>query len=747
MNVNKKIFGGLSVLMLLLIQFGSLSMPMYAYANSEHYEFLIIVHEDFIEPLRELAEWKTRTGMPTYVVSWQAYNRSYTGLWDAPERIKWGIKLMHENYGVKYVMLVGDSNMFPVRYTMTDRKANDSTVGGQRFGYGAYYAGDLYYADLYKQDGSFDDWDYNDNHLFGELHGEWFVNDPINWDRIDMVPDVAVGRLPAATRQEVENYVEKVIEYETNTRGETRASSTREWFKSALFIVPYTSDDDLDTIFKGAKENIASNYLTSVRGFQIIRLYDPRVSATTNGTPSEDLIKWWLTSGVGFVNFGGHGNRDQWEYVFFTWTVDSSTFYNTKLPIATSVGCGTAQFAVQPPYESYVDINDHSHRGINYGELWPTSLTLPQPASIQADIHDSFPEHMLCYHADKGAIAYYGCITGAQAWSKYLDEFFYQGYNETVKLGDMWTNAVTKYCDTSKTIGTTTLGSIGRGETAIKSNGDWFKVAGYHQPMKFLLFGDPSLRVGGLTNRPPSADTPSPDDITITEGTTYTFDAADYEFTDHEGTPLTYRWDFNGDGTWDTDWTSLSTTSHTYNDNIRCSVKAEASDGQYQSSVCTRRLTVLNVAPIPSVHTGLPFGTGTPPCYVVEEGKQVRFETYIDDPGSDTFTYSWVFGEGASPQTSTEKNPTVTLEGEPPAFLGQGTLKAYNITLTVRDDDGGIGNYRLTMQVVYLSLMDRLGGVLGITGITIIVISAVAGALIWRIRLRGRGGRERQRPP
>ena len=748
MNINKKIFLTLSVLTLLLIQLGSLSISKIVHANSEHYDFLIIAHENFIEPLRELAEWKTRTGMPTYVVSWQAYNRSYTWLWDAPERIKWGIKLMHEIHGVKYVMLVGDSDMFPVRYTMTDRKANDSTPGGQRFGYGAYYAGDLYYADLYKQDGSFDNWDYNGNHLYGELHGEWFTNDFINWDRINMIPDVAVGRLPAATRQEVENYVEKVIAYETNTRGETRIASSKEWFKSALFIIPYTSSDDLDTIFKGAKENIASNYLTSMRGFQIIRLYDPRVSSTTNGTPSEDLIKWWLTQGVGFVNFGGHGSRDQWESVFYTWTVDSSAFYNTKLPIVTSVGCGTAQFAVQPPYESYVDINGQTHSGINYGELWPTSLTLPQPASIQADIHDSFPEHMLCYHADKGAIAYYGCVTGAQAWSKYLDEFFYEGYNETVKLGDMWINAVTKYCDANKTIYRYSLGSIGRGETSVRSGGDWFLVAGYHQPIKFMLFGDPSLRVGGLANRPPSASTPTPEDITITEGTTYTFNVVDYGFTDHEGTPLTYRWDFNGDGTWDTSWISSPTTSHTYSDNIICNVKVQASDGEYQSGICSRRLTVLNVAPVPSVYTSLPFGTGTPPCYVVEAQKQVRFETYIDDPGSDTFTYSWVFGEGATPQTSSEKNPIVTFEGKPPAFIGQGTLKTYNITLTVTDDDGGIGTYRLTMQVVYPSLMDRLGGILGIAGITLVVISAtVVGTLVWRTRLGGRGGRERQRPP
>lgn len=748
MNVNKKIVVGFSILMLLLIQFSLMLSPHVVFGNSGGYDLLIVAHEDFLEPLRELADWKTRTGMPTALVSWQEYNR-YSGWgWDEPERIKWGIKLAHETYGVKYVMLVGDSDMFPVRYTMTDRVSNDSR-GENWLGYGAYYASDLYYADLYKQDGSFDNWDYNENHLYGELHGEWFTNDPINIDRIDMIPDVAVGRVPALTLQEVENYVNKVIDYERRTYGETNVGTTREWFKSALFVIPYTPDDDLDEIFMNAKENIATDSLTTARGFQITKLYDPAISGAasiTDGTPTEDLIKWWLNHGVGFVNFGGHGNRDVWDAVFYTWSIDSYTLHNSKLPIALSVGCGTAQFAVQPPYETYVDAHGGTHAGINNGELWPTPPTLPQPASLQTDIHDSFPEFMLVRHPYKGAIAYVGCVTGAQAWSKYLDEFFFQVYEEGVKLGDMWTNMVTEYCDASKTISGYSLGPIGRGESTKKSGGDWFKVAGYHQPMKFMLFGDPSLRVGGLTNRPPWAEISSPHDITINEGTTYVFDVADYTFRDLEGTSLTYRWDFDGNCIWDTDWTSSTTVSHTYDDDHSGEARVQASDGEYQSSVCTRQITVSNVAPVVYVHTGLPFGTGPPPSYRIGEGKSVRFTSIIHDPGSDTFTYHWNFGEGATPETSTERHPIVTFEGpEVSPFTVEAVIRTYNVTLIVRDDDGGVGYANLTMEVVHPSLYDRIGGHITV-GIVILGSAAIIAAAALRSRLRRKGGRERQGP-
>jgi len=745
-------------IVLLLIYLSQTFSPNVAFGDSTDYDLLIVAHEDFLEPLKELKDWKTRTGMPTGLVSWQTYNGYASWGWDEPERIKKGIELAHKTYGVKYVMLVGDSDMLPVRYTFTDRKQNDSTPGGQIFGYGAYYAGDLYYADLYKQDGTFDNWDYNGNHLYGELHGEWFTNDYINIDRIDMIPDVAVGRVPAATVQEVENYVDKVINYETLTRGQTRSGTTIEWFKSALFIIPYSSGDDLDDTFLVAKENIADDSLTSDRDFEITRLYDPRVSGAstiTDGTPTEDLIKWWITAGVGFVNYGGHGNRDVWDNVFYTWSVDNSSFRNSRLPIVHSVGCGTAQFAVQPPYETYVDIYGRTHFGINNGELWPSNLTLPPPTPLQSDIHDSFPEHMLCYHPNKGAIGYVGCVTGAQAWSKYLDEFFFQGYHEpyafnghhlVVTLGDMWTNMVTQYCDATKTVSGRTLGQIGRGETTIKANGDWFKVAGYHQPIKFILFGDPSLRVGGLMNKPPRADY-SPRDITINEGTTYVFNVADYGFRDVESTSLSYRWDFDGDDIWDADWTTASTISHTYSDDFRGEVRAQASDGEYHSSICSRGITVMNIAPTVNVHTGLPFGTGAPPSYRVAEEKAVRFETSVDDPGSDTFTFSWIFGEGANPRTSTERNPTVTFEGpEASPFMFESAIKTYNITLTVWDDDGAYQNYRITMEVVHPGLLDRMGGILGIMGISIAVIAAGASIAIWRLRLRRRAGRENQRP-
>ena len=81
-----------------------------------------------------------------------------------------------------YVLLAGDADVLPVRYMVLDR------VTPAAFDY-SFYPSDLYYADLAKADGSFEDW--NGQHegfhagYFGEVRGEKNKGDAINFDGID----------------------------------------------------------------------------------------------------------------------------------------------------------------------------------------------------------------------------------------------------------------------------------------------------------------------------------------------------------------------------------------------------------------------------------------------------------------------------------------------------------------------------------------------------------------------------------
>ena len=109
---------------------------------------------------------------------------------------------------LRYVFLVGDADLVPVHYMVLDR------VTPHAFDY-AFYPSDLYYADVARRNGSFDDWNARKDGFhadyFGEVRGEKNKTDPVNFDEIDYRPELAVGRWPVDSEAEVRTVVEKTI--------------------------------------------------------------------------------------------------------------------------------------------------------------------------------------------------------------------------------------------------------------------------------------------------------------------------------------------------------------------------------------------------------------------------------------------------------------------------------------------------------------------------------------------------------
>jgi len=426
-------------------------------------DLLVLTHEDFCDALKPLKAHKDYTGINTIISSWQNLDHGFGSEGrDEAERIKKGIAAYQRYCGTKYVMLVGDCDRFPVRYTMDDRGTAEAYNR-------AYYSADFYYADLYKSDGSFDAWDYNNNGYYGEIHGET-ITGTLNVDRVDLNPDVAVGRVPASTVAEVITYVNKIINYEFS-------AYQSDWSKKALLMA---STEWVSDACK-TKEDIANNYLS---GFGLTRLYSAGNPCMVTSTLNATNINSALNKGVGFANYLGHGYGTGWAGCYDASDISGLT-NKDKLPIIFAGACSTAEFTPGPPYGSYTDSSGTHHKGTNNGEVFSN---VPQkPACIQQiDNPESMAEHFLVRH-DTGAIGYIGCVTGAQPFCLDLDTYFFESYKYQWKtLGDMWNYMVRRYYQTHV-------------PPATVNPADWTKVADFHQPWKFHLFGDPSLRVGGVS--------------------------------------------------------------------------------------------------------------------------------------------------------------------------------------------------------------------------------------------------------
>jgi len=195
------------------------------------YDLVIITPASFSQALQPLIDHKNAYGVTTTLKTTEDIYKEYDGI-DKAEQIKYFIKDALEQWGIKYVILAGG-----VKSTLWSKPKDNANIGAKSWLIPARYSNireagdsgfptDLYYADIYKEGGVFDNWDSDADGILAEWPD----------DVCDLIPDVAVGRLAFSTVKEVNEVVNKIIDYETTTYGS-------DWFKK---IIVYSGDGFMD---------------------------------------------------------------------------------------------------------------------------------------------------------------------------------------------------------------------------------------------------------------------------------------------------------------------------------------------------------------------------------------------------------------------------------------------------------------------------------------------------------------------
>jgi hypothetical protein len=387
---------------------------------------------------------------------------------DDAEKLKRFLYAERRERGLDYVLLVGDVDVLPVRFMTLDRKSEPA------FDY-AFYPSDLYYADLAKADGSFEDWNARRDGFhagyFGEVRGEANKDDPINFDEVDFRPEAAVGRWPVSTADEARRVAAKTIRYD---RAAARGKGDHLRRAGLVAVGGWV---DSRSLMDGLAERLGAAWDVEKRYYA-----DGRRDSGTPA-PTRDEVRGLFNRGMGLVVHAGHGQNDEWEQCLRVADLDG--FDNgDALPVVVSAGCSTANFAPLPPYRPYVDVDGAEHRGSDLGERFDAPP--PPPANYQTGKYNvtGLGEQML-KRPENGAVAYIGCNTGSQPCALGLVEGFVESLAsaDEPRLGDCWNAAVARYYERERL-------------ATLKPDEGWYPPSIFFQPMKFMVFGDPSLVMG-----------------------------------------------------------------------------------------------------------------------------------------------------------------------------------------------------------------------------------------------------------
>ena len=157
-------------------------------------DVLLITSEELKESWNKFAQWKTKTGKPTKIITVDEIEQHFEGD-DIQAKIRQCCLQHIKKQNTEWVILGGDS------HGTKGGQVPDRDTHHKEFYKYKNIPTDIYYI-------SKGDWDANDDGIYGQFSEDL--------DAVDYThPDASIGRIPVRTAEDVAAYTQKVIKYET----------------------------------------------------------------------------------------------------------------------------------------------------------------------------------------------------------------------------------------------------------------------------------------------------------------------------------------------------------------------------------------------------------------------------------------------------------------------------------------------------------------------------------------------------
>ena len=290
-------------------------------------DYIIIASADFLAALKPLVQWREQHGLKVAITTTEEIYDEFGFGAESPFAIRAFIDWAYRRWtrpAPRFVLLVGKASYDYLDYLNGPNKNLLSTFL------------------------------VTEPHLGQAASDNWFVTPDDATGR----PQLAIGRIPAKTADQVTRVVNKTITYES--------TKSADWRERAIFVA-----DDKEPGFVAAADELAA--LTKM---QIQKIYLAEFNGEIDPARAEILRQW--NAGAGLITYIGHGSVDTWAAGPLFSADNAAEIKNgDRLPILFTPTCLDG-FFYHPEVDSLAeDLLFRSDGGIAAG-LVPTGLSLPQ---------------------------------------------------------------------------------------------------------------------------------------------------------------------------------------------------------------------------------------------------------------------------------------------------------------------------------------------------------------------------------
>ena len=260
--------------------------------NFQTYNYVIITTENLNSAITSstFSGWKTLIGYNVKIVNITDNEIASQAGEDLPEKIRNFLRSYYQDWGIEYVLIVGNHATIPMRYCYPDPT-------NHRFDIFDWTSGevptDYYYADLSSSDS--ESWDLDGDGYYGE-YGQ---------DMPDFFPEVYVGRIPTNVKSRITYTLDKLVTFEQDTG---------DWKENALHAGAFFYFTNEDYSGNPAMDGATLSYYIEndiMNGWTISRYSEQEgLEKSIYSWPSLSqavFINDWRNGQYSIVNWQGHG--------------------------------------------------------------------------------------------------------------------------------------------------------------------------------------------------------------------------------------------------------------------------------------------------------------------------------------------------------------------------------------------------------------------------------------------------------